>query len=59
MITKQYPSMPKKLYLVKYEVRANSVAQALRTRGVVYEVALAAEETRTKEPTKPVGFKKK
>lgn len=49
----------KKLYLVKYEVRANSVAQAIRTRGIVYEVTLASEETKTKDLPKPLGFKSK
>lgn len=48
----------KKLYLVKYEVRANSISEALKTRGVVYGIELADDKYQP-ETTKKLGFKKK
>jgi len=49
----------KKLYLVKREVIATNLKQALTAPGTVYEVSLS-EEKNWPQPkkTKPLGFKK-
>lgn len=49
----------KKLYLVKREVLATSVENALKGRGVVYEVQLAADNQQPDKKAPKIGFKKK
>ena len=46
----------KKLYLVKREVVATSVREALRARGTVYEVCITKEEEWPTEKVKVNGF---
>ncbi len=50
--------MKKKLYLVKREVLATSVAQALIARGEIYEVSLAADNLQPVIKKKSLGFMK-
>lgn len=47
--------MKKNLYYVKYEVIAENMEKALKSKGKVYEIVLATEQ-----PTeiKKIGFKK-
>ena len=49
----------KKMYLVKREVIATSVADALRRKGKVYEVTLAAPEYQPENEKPMQGFKTK
>ncbi len=46
----------KKMYLVKREVIATSVEQAIRSKGRVYCVELAEEKDWGIKPKKPLGF---
>ncbi len=51
--------MMKKLYIVKREVRANSIPEALKGKGKVYEVSLAGDKYQpTEEKSDNTGFKK-
>lgn len=50
----------KKLYLVKREVRAGSIKEALTAKGVVYEVVEAANQVEELKPNKATfGLNKK
>lgn len=50
--------MQKKLYLVKREVLASSIEQALKSKGKVYEVSLA-DDSEIKKENKKIGFSNK
>ena len=45
------------MYLVKREVYATNIEQAVKAKGVVYEIQLA-EEKYQNEKQKTIGFKK-
>ncbi len=49
----------KKLYLVKREVFATSLRQAMNKGGAIYEIQLAEEKFQPQEEKKPAGFEKK
>ena len=48
--------MRKKLYLLKYEVIATSIKQAMKSKGTLYEVTLTEEKSWPIE-SKNTGFK--
>jgi len=50
--------MRQKLYLVKREVVANSIKEALTRPGHIYEVVLADEKNWPELKKKNIGFKK-
>lgn len=49
----------KKLYLVKREVLATSLAKALISKGHVYEIMLAEDKFQPENKKESLGFKKK
>lgn len=49
--------MKKRMYLVKREVIATSMAKAIVGRGKVYEITLADDKFQPKDPSPRVGFK--
>ncbi len=48
----------KKLYYVKREVLANSITEAARKAGRIYEISLAAASEQPNKETKVKGFTK-
>ena len=51
--------LKKKLWLVKREVRANSLKEAMITKGHIYEISLADDKYQPDTDKKDVGFKNK
>ncbi len=49
----------KKLYLVKREVLATSLQQAIRGRGTVYEITTADDKFQPEKPISKIGLKLK
>lgn len=49
----------KKLYLVKREVIATSIQQAMREKGTIYEIVVTDKKDWPEPPTKIKGFNKK
>lgn len=47
------------MYLVKYEVIATSMKQAMTKRGHLYEISLASKSEWPEDKPKKVGFNKK
>lgn len=48
--------MKEKLYLVKREVRARNIKEAMNKDGVIYEIVLADEKFQQEEEKKETGF---
>lgn len=50
----------KKLYIVKREVRANSIQEAIKNKGEIYEVTLAEDKYQPEKfVSDKLGFRKK
>jgi hypothetical protein len=49
----------KKIYLVKREVKATSIASAMRERGFIYSIEMVDEKLQPESKKGPLGFKPK